>query len=100
MDLVGSHGRWKRPCLQTTHLRVDLVKPYEFEYHTVLSFAVAGWATEHGDRAWPLDGRRQNSSDTIVIRTEIGLFFPCVGGCTEASAAKRPRELMGLPLTE
>ena len=22
MDLVGSHGRWKRPCLQTAHMAI------------------------------------------------------------------------------
>jgi hypothetical protein len=21
-DLVGSHGRWKRPCLQTAHMTI------------------------------------------------------------------------------
>jgi hypothetical protein len=30
VDLVGSHGRWKRPCLQTTP-ECDQEVPYRFE---------------------------------------------------------------------
>jgi hypothetical protein len=87
-DLLGSHGRWKRPCLQTAHMR-----PVEYPIQTK-GYAPVRRQSSHGGSGPTWHSTRMSMSLVVSSTCRLATTSCCCSAATarEASGRCQPTE--------